>query len=145
MLWTSKSGLSGSYIRRRVCNAATRSLDSTRLCPMSSPTQESQVFLIIHCNKDTRHKEAHMKNTALLATLTCPNPRCQHQQQVMMPTTFCQLAYICEACGMTHVHKSDDCCVYCSYADKPCPSRQEEEKSVSCSSDFSGEDTSALS
>ncbi len=66
-----------------------------------------------------------MSNNILLATLTCPNPLCLHQQQALMPTTFCQLVYTCEACSMTHVHKNGDCCVFCSYADQPCPSRQE--------------------
>ena len=37
-----------------------------------------------------------MNSIALLATLTCPNPACQHQQQVLMPTTSCQLTYTCE-------------------------------------------------
>jgi len=66
-----------------------------------------------------------MKDNVLLATLTCPNPMCRHQQSVMMPTTFCQLLYTCEACSLTYVHKNGDCCVFCSYADKPCPSMQE--------------------
>jgi hypothetical protein len=68
-----------------------------------------------------------MNSNALLATLTCPDPTCQHQQQIPIPTTFCQLTYTCEACSMTHAHKSGDCCVFCSYADKPCPSMQEGE------------------
>ncbi len=68
-----------------------------------------------------------MNSIALLATLTCPNPTCRHQQRVLMPTTFCQLFYTCEACSMTHARKRGDCCVFCSYADKPCPSIQGEE------------------
>jgi hypothetical protein len=73
-----------------------------------------------------KRKQA-MNGTALLATLTCPNPACHHQQQVMMPTTYCQLTYTCEACQTTHAHQLGDCCVFCSYADKPCPSKQEAE------------------
>jgi hypothetical protein len=76
-----------------------------------------------------------MNNNALLATLTCPDPRCQHQQQVLMPTTFCLLSYTCEACSMTHARKSGDCCVFCSYAEKLCPSMQEKE--TCCSPDCS--------
>lgn len=83
-----------------------------------------------------------MNNNVLLATLTCPNPICRHQQQALMPTTFCQLAYTCEACSLTHVHKSGDCCVFCSYADKPCPSMQEGE--TSCSSGLSDQETATL-
>jgi hypothetical protein len=68
-----------------------------------------------------------MNSKVHLSTLTCPDPTCQHQQRVMMPTTVCQLSYTCDACSMTHVHKSEDCCVFCSYADTPCPSMQKEE------------------
>jgi hypothetical protein len=86
-----------------------------------------------------------MNSNALLATLTCPNPTCQHQQRVMMPTTFCQLSYICEACSMTHAHKRGDCCVFCSYADKQCPSMQGEGTcDAQCSPDFSGEEASTI-
>ncbi|WP_126554781.1 GDCCVxC domain-containing (seleno)protein [Dictyobacter kobayashii] len=63
-----------------------------------------------------------MNSHALLATLICPNPLCRHQQSIMMPTTFCQLFYTCDARSMTHARKQGDCCVFCSYADKPCPS-----------------------
>lgn len=78
---------------------------------------------------------------ALLATLTCPNLLCRHQQRVLMPTTFCQLSYTCEACSMTHTRKRGDCCVFCSYADKPCPSMQE--ASTCCPAGLSSEGLSA--
>lgn len=83
-----------------------------------------------------------MNNHALLAILTCPDPRCQHQQQILMPTTFCQLTYICEACSMTHTHKPGDCCVFCSYANKPCPSMQEGE--TCCAPGRSEQETAPL-
>jgi hypothetical protein len=67
-----------------------------------------------------------MNGTTRLSTLTCPNPACQHQQLVLMPTTYCQLTYTCEACLMTHARKRGTCCVFCSYADLPCPSNQGE-------------------
>jgi hypothetical protein len=65
-----------------------------------------------------------MNDNTLLATLICPNPACQHRQRVMMPTTYCQLSYTCEACLMMHTRKQGTCCVFCSYADRPCPSKQ---------------------
>ncbi len=68
-----------------------------------------------------------MNRPTLFATLTCPNPVCQHQQRVKMPTTYCQLIYTCEACQMTHTRHMEDCCVFCSYADTVCPSKQEAE------------------
>ncbi len=67
-----------------------------------------------------------MNTLALLAMLTCPNPACGHRQQALMPTTCCQLFYTCEWCLLTHRYKQGDCCVFCSYADKPCPPVQEE-------------------
>jgi hypothetical protein len=82
-----------------------------------------------------------MNDNANLATLICPNPMCRHQQRVLMPTTFCQLFYTCEACSMTHARKSGDCCVFCSYADKPCPSMQEEKPC--CQTTHSNRETTA--
>ena len=66
-----------------------------------------------------------MNDTPPLATLTCPSPACQHQQRVMMPTTYCQLTYTCEACQTIHWRELGDCCVFCSYSDRLCPSKQE--------------------
>jgi hypothetical protein len=86
-----------------------------------------------------------MNNNAHLSILTCPDPACQHQQRAMMPTTFCQLSYTCEACSMTHARKSGNCCVFCSYADKPFPSMQEEDMcDTQCSPDHSGEEASPI-
>ncbi|WP_373324540.1 GDCCVxC domain-containing (seleno)protein [Reticulibacter mediterranei] len=81
-----------------------------------------------------------MNSNAHFSTLTCPNPACGHQQQALMPTTFCQLTYTCQACSMTYIHKSGDCCVFCSYADKPCPSMQDEE--TCCSPSLPGKQVS---
>lgn len=64
-----------------------------------------------------------MNDHVLFATLTCPNPACQHQQHALIPEHACQLIYVCEGCLLTHRCKPGDCCVFCSYADKPCPSR----------------------
>jgi len=68
-----------------------------------------------------------MNGTPQLSTLTCPNPACHHQQRAMMPTMYCQLTYMCEACQTTHTRQAGDCCVFCSYADTVCPSKQEAE------------------
>lgn len=73
-----------------------------------------------------------MNDIALFATLTCPNPACQHQQRARIPEHACQLTYVCEGCLLTHRHKEGDCCVFCSYADQPCPSREEEDACNAC-------------
>jgi hypothetical protein len=38
-----------------------------------------------------------------------------------MPVDACQFFYDCEDCGARLKPKPGDCCVYCSYADVPCP------------------------
>jgi hypothetical protein len=38
-----------------------------------------------------------------------------------MPTDACQYVYDCPACGAVLKPKPGDCCVFCSYADTPCP------------------------
>ncbi|WP_111319615.1 GDCCVxC domain-containing (seleno)protein [Thermosporothrix hazakensis] len=83
-----------------------------------------------------------MNDITLLATLTCPNPTCRHQQRAVMPTTFCQLYYTCEKCSLTHKHQQGDCCVFCSYADKPCPPIQR--AGSCCASNHSDQGASAL-
>lgn len=43
-----------------------------------------------------------------------------------MPENACQRFYLCTGCGETLKPKPGDCCVFCSYADTPCPPKQEE-------------------
>lgn len=61
------------------------------------------------------------------ATLRCPH--CGDQVQVVMPTDRCLVAYDCLACARTLRPKAGDCCVFCSYADRPCPPVQDSESS----------------
>lgn len=56
------------------------------------------------------------------ATLTCP--LCQFAQTVTMPTDACQFFYRCPHCQAVVRPKAGDCCVFCSYADVPCPPMQ---------------------
>jgi hypothetical protein len=53
------------------------------------------------------------------ATLTCPE--CGHCKTERMPVDACQFFYACAGCGARLKPKPGDCCVYCSYADVPCP------------------------
>ena len=59
-----------------------------------------------------------------LATITCP--QCGAKQELEMPTNFCQIMYMYPKCKKTLTPKNGDCCVFCSYADKKCPPKQEE-------------------
>ena len=56
------------------------------------------------------------------ARLTCP--KCGIEQAAEMPTDACQFFYICVHCNSTLRPIEGDCCVFCSYADIQCPSKQ---------------------
>ena len=60
------------------------------------------------------------------AVLTCPE--CNTRQEVEMPVDACQYFYKCINCHKTIKPKEGDCCVFCSYADIKCPSKQIESK-----------------
>ena len=53
----------------------------------------------------------------MTGTLTCP--RCGHRQEMEIPQTSCIPFYLCQGCGETIQARS--CCVFCDYADRPCP------------------------
>lgn len=59
----------------------------------------------------------------LSSTLTCPS--CGGVSTETMPTDFCQYFYDCRHCAAVLRAKPGDCCVFCSYADTPCPPIQE--------------------
>lgn len=54
--------------------------------------------------------------------LTCPE--CGTAQDAEMPTDACQFFYECTSCRAVLKPEQGDCCVFCSYADVPCPSIQ---------------------
>lgn len=58
------------------------------------------------------------------AVLTCPY--CGKSYRVNMPTDRCVVMLKCRECGNIMTPKEGDCCVFCSYADKKCPGKQEE-------------------
>lgn len=68
----------------------------------------------------------------LQATITCP--LCGHKAVEIMPTDACQFFYICSGCGERLKPKAGDCCVFCSYADVPCPPVQAGGRDSCCAS-----------
>ncbi len=54
--------------------------------------------------------------------ITCPF--CGHKKIETMPTDVCLLKYTCKNCKKEIVAKEGDCCVFCSYGSKKCPSKQ---------------------
>ena len=61
--------------------------------------------------------------TELHSTLKCPE--CGAQTHEIMPTDACQYFYDCRHCGALLRPLKGDCCVFCSYADVPCPPIQQ--------------------
>jgi len=63
-----------------------------------------------------------IKKVKIQANLTCPY--CKKEQAATMPTNACQYFYKCVHCGKIFKAVMGDCCVFCSYADTKCPSKQ---------------------
>ena len=63
-----------------------------------------------------------MPVTITAATIVCP--RFSHAELETMPTNACQFFYTCVGCCVTLKPLPGDCCVFCSYADHVCPSKQ---------------------
>ena len=57
------------------------------------------------------------------AALTCP--QCGHTSRETMPQDRCLYFYDCKGCGVVLRPLPGDCCVFCSYADVPCPPVQQ--------------------
>lgn len=57
------------------------------------------------------------------ATVQCP--QCGERTVVQMPTDACQVRLACPSCEAVLVPLPGDCCVFCSFADRPCPPEQE--------------------
>ncbi|WP_424990720.1 GDCCVxC domain-containing (seleno)protein [Fluviibacterium sp. S390] len=53
------------------------------------------------------------------ARLTCPE--CGQVEVLTMPTDACQWFHECRNCRTVLRPLPGDCCVFCSYADVPCP------------------------
>jgi hypothetical protein len=56
------------------------------------------------------------------AWLTCPG--CGFIQMAEMPLDARQFFYQCVRCKAVMWPKPGECCVFCSFADTPCPSKQ---------------------
>jgi len=62
-------------------------------------------------------------NIQLKSTITCPH--CGFQSLETMPDNACQFFYDCKGCRSLLKPNKGDCCVFCSFADVPCPPIQE--------------------
>ncbi len=59
---------------------------------------------------------------ALTGRITCPS--CGAKTVVPMPTDACLFYFECPSCRQLLRPRPGDCCVFCSYGDRPCPSRK---------------------
>ncbi len=62
--------------------------------------------------------------------VTCP--ACGQVTGETMPADRCVFFWECPACHVVSKPKVGDCCVYCSYGDRPCPPMQENGSGPSC-------------
>jgi hypothetical protein len=58
----------------------------------------------------------------LTTRLRCPV--CRAETDEVMPVNACVHFHDCASCGTRLRPKPGDCCVFCSYADTPCPPKQ---------------------
>jgi hypothetical protein len=61
---------------------------------------------------------------AFESTLTCPE--CSYAEKLDLPDDYCQIVHVCTRCGTKLRPKTGDCCIFCSYGDVQCPSKQQE-------------------
>lgn len=66
-------------------------------------------------------KEANAAVT-LESTVTCP--KCGHEEKLTMKTNSCRFFHKCSGCSETIKAKEGDCCVFSSYGNVTCPTKQ---------------------
>jgi hypothetical protein len=59
---------------------------------------------------------------SLHSEITCP--KCGFKKTELLPTDVCLLKYTCGTCHYEMLPKEGDCCVFCTYGDVKCPSKQ---------------------
>ena len=74
-----------------------------------------------------RPSKGEMNKMPVTVTSKLACPVCGSVKDEEMPTDACQFFYDCTTCSSTLRPKQGDCCVFCSYGDTQCPSKQREE------------------
>ncbi|MCW5730669.1 MAG: hypothetical protein KIT20_07925 [Alphaproteobacteria bacterium] len=65
-----------------------------------------------------------------MARLACP--LCGHGQEAETPADACIYFFECAGCGGLLKPRAGDCCVFCSYGERPCPPKEAEATACSC-------------
>jgi ABC-type nickel/cobalt efflux system permease component RcnA len=94
--------------------------------------QKHQISVQTESSKSKRLMNKHNSDTtktvetsslhSLQSKITCP--KCGFKKAEMLPTEICLLSYTCNNCNTTLHPKEGDCCVFCSYGEHKCPSKQ---------------------
>ena len=99
----------------------------------------SLFIILISCNDPSAKKQEDKVNTEVVApkkdsvvatdsgpslesTITCP--KCKFKKKEILPTDYCLLKYTCTNCKTDIFPDEKDCCVFCTYGDFKCPSKQ---------------------
>jgi hypothetical protein len=91
---------------------------STNNGPEQKPDSDSAKIYL----KPERDTLSANKSDNLHSEIICP--KCGFKKVELLPTDYCLLNYTCSSCQFKIEPKEEDCCVFCSYGDKKCPSKQ---------------------
>ena len=64
----------------------------------------------------------HYFNNLEYSDITCPY--CGFTANEKLPDAYCLIKYNCNNCNKYIFPKYEDCCVFCSYGNHKCPSKQ---------------------
>lgn len=87
-----------------------------------SENRNETIVVMEDQKKDTLTPAKVDKEMAGKSIITCP--KCGFKKSEVLPTEICQLKYTCSGCNAVLLAKEGDCCVFCTYGDKKCPSKQ---------------------
>jgi hypothetical protein len=90
----------------------------------SDRAEKVRDYYIDYQKKLVKEKSCCEKDSEKTSEITCPY--CGHKKTEAMPDNICQLKYTCENCKKDILAKKGDCCVFCSYGSRKCPSKQSE-------------------
>jgi len=86
----------------------------------TTQTEESVPYIQIDSTKYYLNTET--DSVSLESEITCP--KCNFKKKEIMPDDYCILKYVCTNCKAEIYPDEKDCCVFCTYGTKKCPSKQ---------------------
>ena len=87
------------------------------------------LLFFVSCAEHQEQEEANVAEAdsqeeliAETSIITCPH--CDFEKEETLPTEICLITYTCSNCEKVLHPKQGDCCVFCSWGDHKCPSKQ---------------------